>query len=43
MDSRSTGNYIDAQEGTVRKLQAENEEVAKELRWVDGSIAKMEG
>ena len=43
MDSGSTGNYIDARECAVRKLQVENEEAAKELRLADGSIVKTEG
>ena len=43
VDSRSTGNYIDARECTVRKLQIENEEAVEELRLADGSTIKMEG
>ena len=43
MDSGSTGNYIDAQECAVRKLQVENEEAVEELRLANGSTVKTEG
>ena len=42
VDSGSTGNYIDARECAVRKLQIQNEEAAGELRLVDGSTVKTE-
>ena len=43
VDSGSTGNYIDAREYVVRKLQIQNEDVAEELRLVDGSTVKTKG
>ena len=43
VDSGLTGNYIDARECVVRKLQIQNEEVAEELCLVDGSTVKTEG
>ena len=43
VDLGSTGNYIDARECMVKKLQIQNEEVAEELRLVDGSTVKTEG
>ena len=43
VDSGSTGNYSVAQECVVKKLQIQNEEVAEELRLVDGSTVKKDG
>ena len=43
VDSGSTGNYIDARECVVRKLQIQNEEAAEELHLADGSTVKTEG
>ena len=40
VNSRSTGNYIDARECAVRKLQIQNDEAAEELRLADGSTVK---
>ena len=43
VDSGLTGNYIDARECAVRKLQIQEEEVVEELRLADGSTIKTEG
>ena len=43
VDLGLTGNYIDARECAVKKLQVENEEAVEELCLVNGSIVKTEG
>ena len=40
VDSGSIGNYIDARECAVRKLQIQNEEPVEELHLADGSTVK---
>ena len=43
MDLGSTGNYIDAQECTVRGMKIEAEDKLEELRMADGTVVKTEG
>ena len=43
IDSGSTGNYIDARECAVRKLQIQNEEATEELRLAEGPTVKTDG
>ena len=43
VDSRSTGNYIDARECAARRMKIEAEEKPEELKMADGTVVKTEG
>ena len=43
VDSRSTGNNIDAQECGTRRIKIEVEDQAEELKMADGTVVKTEG
>ena len=43
VDSRSTGNYIDARECTARGMKIEVEDKSEELKMADGTVVQTEG
>ena len=43
VDSRSTSNYIDAQEFDNQRIKIEVEDQAEELKMADGIVVKIEG
>ena len=43
VDSGSTGNYIDAQECTARRIKIEAEDQSEELKMADGTVVKTKG
>ena len=43
VDSRSTGNYIDARECTTRRIKIEAEDRSEELKMADGTVVIAEG
>ena len=43
VDSKSTGNYIDARECTARGIKIEAEDQPEELKMADGTVVQTEG
>ena len=43
LNSRSTGNYVDARECTARRIKIEAEDEVEELKMADGIVAQTEG